>query len=532
MNHKKRMNNTVFSRALLLGVLLIGLGCNLVHYEKTPAKVLDEETLYRPHFHFTPKNNWMNDPNGMFYFNGKYHLYFQHYPDQNVWGPMHWGHAVSEDMVHWEEKPIALYPDSLGYIFSGSAVVDHNNTSGFGQEGATPIVAMFTHHDMEKEKAQRVDVETQSIAYSLDEGLTWTKYKANPVIDNPNIRDFRDPKVFWHETTQKWVMVLAAHDRVMIYGSTNLKEWEFLSEFGQNVGNHDGVWECPDLFQLPVEGQEEQKYVLLVSNSRNKPNSGSATQYFVGEFDGTSFEMDASFAQELNQKQNFWMDFGKDNYAGVSWQNIQSPQGQKYLMGWMSNWEYATKVPTEGWRSAMTIARELHLKSIDSSYRLVSNPVSSFESYRNENIQITNVSVGPKKVLSEKILPAEIFVSYQTPEQGKVIFSVNAPNGDRVQFGFDADTGQYFVDRSASGQTDFSPTFANAVSTAPRFLNNDTIQGRIFLDKTSIEIFWDGGLTAMSEIFFTKEPLEQLTMEFTQGELKLHQFNMYNLNSN
>lgn len=525
------MLKKVIYRLLFFGIITSFFGCELKHYSKDATSELSEEALYRPYFHFTPQKNWMNDPNGMFYLNGKYHLFFQHYPDSNVWGPMHWGHAESSDMVKWEEKPIALYPDSLGYIFSGSAVVDYNNTSGFGVEGKTPIVAIFTHHDMEKEKAQQIDVETQSIAYSLDEGITWKKYEGNPVIENPNIRDFRDPKVFWHEATEKWIMVLAAHNLVMIYGSPNLKDWEYFSEFGLDVGNHDGVWECPDLFQLPIEGTDSFKYVMLVSNSRNEPNSGSATQYFVGDFDGKSFQMDTAFAQELEQKGNFWMDFGKDNYAGVTWHNTESKSGEKYLIGWMSNWEYATKVPTYAWRSSMTIARKLSLKPNDETYRLISEPVDAYQSYAKEKTSLAEMKIKKNKTLiSEDILPSEIDFSFSEPKQGSTIFSLVAQNGNQIDFGYNADTNRFFIDRQASGITDFHPSFANKISTAPRLVSKKPIEGKVFIDKTSVEIFWDGGLTTMSEIFFTKQPIEKLTLSSSIEELTLHHFNHNKLN--
>ena len=501
--------------ALLVIAATLGfLGCTFQSKPSSnPQDSADEEALYRPEFHFTPKANWMNDPNGMFYFEGKYHLYFQHYPDKNVWGPMHWGHAESRDMIHWEEKPIALYPDSLGYIFSGSAVVDHQNTSGFGTDGTIPIVAMFTHHDMEKEIAEQVDVESQSIAYSLDQGLTWTKYSGNPVIANPNIRDFRDPKVFWHETTQKWVMVLAAHDQVMIYGSPDLKEWTYLSSFGKHAGNHDAVWECPDLFPLPVAGEEQQKYVLLVSNSRNSLASGSATQYFVGDFDGTHFRMDPHFEQELKSKKNFWMDFGKDNYAGVSWQNIQRPSGNRLLIGWMSNWEYATKVPTQGWRSAMTIARELSLKPLDSSYRLISQPVQELQAYQKSLFKEGLMKITPQKPWQQPVrFPAELRISFVKPQSGQLKFSMTSLKGNRVDWGFDVEQNHFFLDRKTSGIVDFSPSFADQAAIAPRLTTQDTIQARVLIDKTSIEIFWDEGLSPMTSIFFPQAPMDQLSI--------------------
>ena len=273
-----------------------------------------EEDLYRPNYHFTPKTNWMNDPNGMFYYNGYYHLYFQYHPESNVWGPMHWGHAISTDMITWTEQPIAIYPDELGTIFSGSAVVDISNSSGFGEvSNAIPIVAMYTS----SKQLEGTDnwKQTQSIAYSNDEGKTFTKYENNPVIDNDKFKDFRDPKVTWDEERNKWVMVLAAGDRIMFYESKDLKKWNLLSDFGQGIGGHGGVWECPDLFQLPVIGTDESKWVLFVSINPGGPNGGSATQYFIGDFDGTIFTMDEDFENALNEEHNYWIDFGREKYS-------------------------------------------------------------------------------------------------------------------------------------------------------------------------------------------------------------------------
>ena len=261
-----------------------------------------DEIKYRPQIHFSPKENWMNDPNGMFYYKGKYHLYFQHNPNSNVWGPMHWGHAISEDLVSWEQQPIALFPDDLGTIFSGSAVVDLKNTSGFGTKQNPPIVAIYTNHNSREEKNGSKKFQNQSIAYSLDEGQTWTKYNQNPVIKNPGIIDFRDPKVFWYERQNKWVLTLAAGQQTQFYESKDLKNWSYLSSFGKGIGNHKGVWECPDFFELPVEGSKETKWVHLVSINPGGPNGGSATQYFIGDFDGTNFFVDPYFEKQMKIK--------------------------------------------------------------------------------------------------------------------------------------------------------------------------------------------------------------------------------------
>tara|TARA_R110002167_G_scaffold62963_1_gene177558 strand:+ start:2626 stop:3465 length:840 start_codon:yes stop_codon:yes gene_type:complete len=268
---------------LLILSLAVMFGCKKASEKEkgisSSADIIKEEVEpYRPHFHFTPEAHyWMNDPNGLVYHNGNYHLFYQYYPNSTVWGPMHWGHAISKDLLHWEHKPIALYPDSLGYIFSGSAVIDKNNTSGFGKDA---LVAIFTYHDLVKEKAGDIDFQTQGIAFSNDEGNTWTKYDQNPIIKNPGIKDFRDPKMFWNDEKSKWQMVLVAKDHVQFYESDNIKDWKKISEFRFKDNPPLGVWECPDLFKLKVEGSNEEKWVLIISHGKGAPNGGSGTRYF------------------------------------------------------------------------------------------------------------------------------------------------------------------------------------------------------------------------------------------------------------
>ncbi|MCK0144413.1 glycoside hydrolase family 32 protein [Arenibacter sp. F26102] len=499
-----------------------------------------EEELYRPNYHFTPKVGWMNDPNGMFHYNGYYHLYFQHYPDGNKWGPMHWGHAISTDMVEWKEQPIALYPDDLGYIFSGSAVVDLQNTSGFGTGGQVPIIAMFTYHNMEIEKANGIDVESQAIAYSLDEGLTWTKYSGNPVIRNPGIRDFRDPKVSWNEEHKKWVMVLAAQDKVMFYGSKDLKSWELLSDFGvdlnREIGTHGGVWECPDLFPIPVEGTDETKWVLYVSVNPGGPNGGSATQYFIGDFDGTKFTMDRDFETVLNKGQNFWIDFGKDNYAGVTFSNVTSKNGGKFYMGWMSNWEYANEVPTETWRSAMTVAREIKLIKDADSYRLAFKPVDEIDAYKGVKYKKENIAVNGELALinSEKINFSRAAINFNISDIKKDSFTFKLSNkqGDELSFGYNGIDDTFFIDRDKSGNTGFSDTFSNKNSIAKRISGSTMLSGTILLDKTSIELFFDEGSTVMTEIFFPNAPFETLSIETVNQDFNLDLLEVNELNIN
>lgn len=536
-----RMKNNLLSFALVCTGVFVVSSCknepkkegNSMAKENQEVNY-DNEKLYRPNFHFSPKKGWMNDPNGMFYYNGYYHLYFQHYPDSTVWGPMHWGHAISTDMISWNEQPIALYPDELGYIFSGSAVVDIDNTSGFSQESKTPVVAMFTYHDMKKEKADKTDVETQAIAYSLDEGLTYTKYEGNPVVENPNIRDFRDPKVNWDEERKQWTMALAASQEIMFYASKDLKKWELLSTFGEGVGNHGGVWECPDFFPLPVEGTDETKWVLLVSIGRGGPNSGSATQYFVGDFDGKNFIIDKGFQEELKNEHSFWVDHGRDNYAGVTWSNITTAEGGKLFIGWMSNWLYANEVPTEKWRSAMTIARELGLIKGTHTYRLVSNPVKELNGYRGKKVADAAISIEGKKVLTTSktvdLSKTEINFAISDVAKGRYTFTLSNSNGDELAFGYSATDKSFFVDRNNSGKIDFSEKFTDRVSKAPRTADSSDLTGKILLDKTSIELFYDDGETVMTEIFFPNAPFETLSIEsdkenFTIDNLEIHELN-------
>ncbi|MFP4621986.1 MAG: glycoside hydrolase family 32 protein [Bacteroidales bacterium] len=323
---------------------------------------------FRPQYHFSPKQKWMNDPNGMVYYKGTYHLFFQHYPEALHWGPMHWGHTTSEDLFHWKHRDIALYRDSLGYIFSGSAVVDKNNTTGFQTDEEKPLVALFTHHNPDD------GLQTQSIAYSTNGGDTWTKYEDNPVIKNPGIKDFRDPRVFWHKKTSKWIMVLAAGHHVRFYSSPDLKDWTLESEFGKNVGAHGGVWECPDLFPLALDGNERnKKWVLLVSINPGAPNGGSGTQYFVGDFDGHRFVNESKGHQ--------WIDYGTDNYAGVTWSNVPE---REIFIGWMNNWTYADTIPTSTWRGSMTLPRKLTLSTVGGNPRLVSQPMKEIFALKEE----------------------------------------------------------------------------------------------------------------------------------------------------
>ena len=441
---------------------------------------------HRPLIHFTPKKGWMNDPNGMVYYNGTYHLFFQHNPDSTVWGPMHWGHATSTDLVNWKEQKIALFPDALGTIFSGSAVIDVNNTAGFGKNA---MVAIYTSHNHGMEKEGFEKVETQSIAYSLDEGKTWTKYKGNPVLPNPDIRDFRDPKVMWHEPSQKWIMTLATRDHITFYSSPDLKHWQVESKFGKNIGAHGGVWECPDLVPFAVEGK--QVWLLIVNLNPGGPNGGSGTQYFTGDFDGSAFKP--------FDTQTRWLDYGPDNYAGITWSNTGD---RKILIGWMSNWQYANVVPTQNWRSAMTIARELQVVKSDDGYLVTSEPIQELEKAATNLLKIDKVKSGKFDLTAkagELKGAARLDLSFKKTES----FSITLSNdlGEEVVVGYDKDQNQYYIDRSKSGKVSFEKDFAKR-HFAPRFTAQSGMDISLIIDVASVELFADGGRTSMTSIFF------------------------------
>lgn len=508
-----------------LMLLTTMLGCNTAQVKKDAT--ISNEELYRPNFHFTPKSGWMNDPNGMFFYKGLYHLFFQYYPDDIVWGPMHWGHATSQDMISWKEEKIGLYPDENGYIFSGSAVVDSKNTSGLGSIENPPIVAMYTNHDPKGEKEGTIDYQTQSIAYSLDEGMTWTKYDKNPVIKNPNLKHFRDPKMIWDEIHNQWIVVIAADIETKIYRSANLIDWELASAFGKDLGVHGAPWECPDFFPIKVEGTNESKWVLLQSINPGGPNGGSATQYFVGDFDGKTFTVDSSFHNDLKQYEAFWIDFGKDNYAGVTWSNIPDSDGRKLFIGWMSNWQYAQAVPTKAWRSAMTIARELKLIHNDGHYRMVSIPVKELDKYVSKTIKKKTIIVNNKRLIADKSDAdmAKLDISFtinNMKADGKYDFVLSNSQNNTLKFGINIKEKVFYIDRKKVNQKIFSDEFASKISTAPITTDFSSIQVRLIIDKTSIEIFYDNGTTVMTEIFFPDFPMESLSVVKTNSIFELN----------
>jgi fructan beta-fructosidase len=503
----------VLYRMVIMLFFIIGSSLS----KKIFAQKLYQEA-HRPQIHFTPRAHWINDPNGMVYNKGIYHLFYQHHPYSSVWGPMHWGHATSLDMINWKHEPIGIYPDSLGTIFSGSAVVDKNNTSGFGKNGQAPLIAIFTQHNMEGEKAGRNDFQTQSIAYSNDDGKTWTMYKANPVIKNPGIRDFRDPKVMWYEPTKKWIMSLATKNNIAFYSSPDLKNWVKESDFGDGRGAHGGGWECPDLIMLDDNGK--QRWVLIVNLNPGAPNLGSGTQYFVGDFDGKTFTS--------NQTATRWMDYGPDNYAGVTWSNTGK---RKILIGWMSNWLYANLVPTETWRNALTIPRDLKLKHVGNEIFLVSKPVPELSKIQSkpaviQHLRFTN-NVDIAKKTGKVKFPCRLNLDLVEIKDFSLVIANEA--GEEVVVGYDKKQNQYFIDRTKSGKTGFQKDFA-ARHFAPRLTSSTKMNISVLIDVSSVELFADDGLTVMTSVFFPNKPYSQIHIQ-SSGNTTINKFEYISLKS-
>lgn len=484
------------SRILLFTFLtLLFSNCNEdeILSNSTAELVTIGDKDYRPDFHFTPQSNWMNDPNGMVYYAGEYHLFYQHNPDASVWGPMHWGHAISTDLVNWQEMPIALYPDDLGNIFSGSIVVDSNNTSGFKTGSESPLVAIFTHQNPANNN------QTQSLAFSNDKGRSWTKYENNPVLVNNSIVDFRDPKVSWHEETQKWIMVIAAGDEIMFYSSPNLKNWEYKHSFGKNVGAHGGVWECPDLFKIQDENGQE-KWALLVSINPGGPNGGSGTQYFLGDFDGEIFT--------TTQESTLWLDYGTDNYAGVTWSN--EPNNRNLFLGWMSNWVYAQNVPTKGYRSAMTFPRTLNWKNINDENIIVSElPTELVYAVGRKVIEKTDASgftLIDDETLGEGKFYLETTLDFSAINEAKIEWGNKSSS---VVINYNKVTGELLLDRSESGYK-FNNLNGNILKCPYVLPDSNQLKISMLVDKSSMEIFLNDGERVLTALVFPLAPFKNL----------------------
>lgn len=469
---------------------------------------------FRPVYHHTPAYGWMNDPNGMFYKDGVYHLYFQWNPYGSVWANMHWGHSTSTDLMHWNFEGSAIVPDAWGAIFSGSCVVDHNNTAGFGKDA---VIAFYTS----AKASPWGDVQSQSMAYSLDNGKTFVKYEGNPILTSSE-KDFRDPKVFWYAPGKHWVMMLAVGQHMEIYSSVNLKEWKKESEFGAMQGAHGGVWECPDLVEIPVEGTREKKWVLICNLNPGGPFGGSAAQYFVGSFDGKKFVNESP-------TQTKWMDWGKDNYATVTWNN--APDGRCIALGWMSNWQYANNVPTRQYRSANTLARDLTLYREGQELYLKSTPSVEVKKARGKKVSIPSFKVSEKhemvNLFEEKQGAYEVEIVIQNAGASKIAFSLLNDKGEKVSMYYDLNRKQFVMDRSESGKVDFSKDFP-AVTVAPANVDKE-LTLRLFVDRSSIEAFGEDGKFVMTNLVFPSQPYVKMCFEADKNGYAVKTLNVYKL---
>lgn len=476
---------------------------------------------YRPQYHYTPKENWLNDPNGLVYYDGKYHMFYQYYPLDNIWGPMHWGHAISQDLLHWEECPIAFYPDQLGMIFSGSIVVDRQDTSGFfnGKEG---LVALYTNALEDKENG--ISMQQQSIQYSKDGGETWQPYAHNPVISTPGFRDFRDPKVLWYKPLEKWIMTLACNDHVRFYGSTDLKNWKYLSSFYGEQGCHDGVWECPELFSLPVDGDsDKQKWILKVDVIEGAPAGGSGGQYYIGHFDGKEFHMDAPEAVH-------WLDYGKDFYAAQSWYGISEQDGRCIWIAWMSNWKYANQIPTQKWRGAMTLPREVQLQTTKKGVQLIQKPIGELKNLREKGNEWAEICLQPGQNLLENISgnTLEIKASFIINNAVEFGFKVCKSEKEETVIGYNAARKLLYVDRTQSGACDFSTEFVQRYDVLMEPID-DRIDLHIFVDASSVEVFANGGKVVLTNLIFPDSKSDSLEIFTTDGEVEIENLEVYSL---
>ena len=427
---------------------------------------------HRPVYHHTPAYGWMNDPNGMFYKDGVWHLCYQFNPYGSQWENMTWGHSTSTDLVHWTAEPTAITPDALGTIFSGCCVVDKNNTAGFGNDA---IVAFYTSAGARQ---------TQSMAYSTDGGKTFTKYENNPVITS-NVPDFRDPHVFWNAEAGFWNMILAAGQQMSIYSSKDLKEWKHESDFGAEYGNHGGVWECPDLMKMKVAGTDKEKWMLICNINPGGPFGGSATQYFIGEFDGHKFTC------EDEPSETKWMDYGKDHYATITFDN--APEGRRVGIAWMSNWQYANQVPTKQFRSANSIARDFGLFEYNGETYCSVSPVKEMDAVRGQRIS------SPSET-------CEIVVQLK----GDAQLTLRNSKGEKVVITYDAVEQTIDFDRRRSGDVSFSEAFP-CIVTSPTYGQAKTL--RIFVDRCSIEMFEGDGKMSMTNLVFPSEPYNKLIVK-------------------
>ena len=471
---------------------------------------------YRPAYHHTPLYGWMNDPNGMVYKDGVWHLCYQWNPFGSKWQNMTWGHSSSRDLIHWEHHEPTLLPDGLGTIFSGSSAVDVANSAGFGKDA---VVTLYT---------SAATSQIQSLAYSTDGGYKFSTYEGNPVL--PFESEARDPNMWWNNETKLWTLVLAhaLEHEMLIFTSPDLKQWTLQSSFGKGLGAQDGVWECPDLFELPVANTNVKKWVLVCNINPGGPFGGSATQYFVGDFDGKTFKVDVDAEGNVPTK---WMDFGKDHYATVSWSD--APDGRRTVIGWMSNWQYATEVPTLQYRSANTLPREMGLFEEKGQYYVSSTPSPELTALRGDlTHQAKRVSVSNKPhnitLPRENDGICEILMEVDARGADSLVMTFSNKAKEEVKLIYHVYKSELSFDRTRSGLVDFSQDFP-AVTVAPTFSSKGKVKLRLFIDRSSMELFEQDGRFAMTNLVFPTSPYTTLSLESAGGKAKVTNLQVYSI---
>lgn len=485
--------------------------------EQGPGPALFAEE-WRPQFHYSPTEGRLADPNGLVWYEDEWHLFHQQMGT--------WAHAVSPDLVHWEQLPTALEHDELGQAMSGSAVVDHANTSGLFDGEPGGLVAVYT---------STAGGEAQSLAYSSDRGRTWQRYEDNPVLPGDGGGDFRDPKVFWHEPTQSWVMVVAEGDTIGLYGSPNLLDWHFLSDFGAGQGLHSAVWECPDLFPLPLDGDPgEPRWVLAVSVGASDETGGSTAQYFVGDFDGTTFVRDPDTPADLVQT----IDAGQDFYAVQSFEN--APDGRRIWLAWMGNWAYPYDAPTAPWTNAMSLPRELSLHSAPEGYRLVQAPVDELAGLREDPLALTDVPLEADLPLDLHSTTFEFTAEIawgEATEVGVRAHEARAEDGsiaEAVFTGVDRDSGQFFLDRTEGGRRTLDGDDGEvpfAVRRSAPYEATDVVLLHGYVDESSIEVFVDDGSLSGTLLSFPGPGADGVSLYSVGGTAEVRSLEVYPLRS-
>lgn len=493
---------------------------------------------YRPEYHHTPLYGWMNDANGLVYKDGEYHLYFQYNPYGSKWGNMHWGHSVSKDLVHWEHLDPAIARDTLGHIFSGSTVIDKNNSAGYGKDA---MIAFYT-------SASDEHGQIQCMAYSNDNGRTYTKYENNPILTPfDGLKDFRDPKVFWYEPAQKWYMIVSADKNMRFYSSTDLKQWEYLSQFGEGYGVQPNQFECPDFIQLPVDGNKDNmKWVMIVNINPGCPFGGSATEYFIGDFDGKEFKCDT------DKSVTKWLDFGKDHYATVCFSNT----GDRIIaVPWMSNWQYANVTPIRQYRGANALPRELSLYTKNGEIYMAANVVKETEALRKSTRNIESLSVEGETVIDSITDGLNSGVELEmdiVPGKAQTVgFYIMNAKGEKTKIYLDLKSGRAVMDRTESGliafgekaEPHFKENHDRRKTESINYINDFALgtwaplslcEGKsyhlnVFVDKCSVELFVDGGRIAMTNLVFPTEVYNSLRFYTEGGKAEVKNLSIHKL---